>query len=187
MNVSAMEKEYPLGTPQDLVLMCEKHALMPIDITCENCEEFICSKCAKEDHKNHDWITISTAATLKTRGLLKAMAKIEEEDTLQIDEQIQEASKQMEENKKRCETEIARMQTHYDAILEKLKKIKQRHEKTLRHSLEIKNDDMSKVRSSLEEKKKKVLQRVKSLTENISTMTDNCLLYTSELPTICSV
>ncbi|XP_078312058.1 uncharacterized protein LOC111137468 [Crassostrea virginica] len=178
MNVSAMEKEYPLGTPQDIVLMCEKHALMPIDITCENCEEFICSKCAKEDHKDHDWITISTAATLKTTGLLKAMANIEEEDTLQIDEQIQEASKQMEENKKRCETEIARMQTHYDAIVEKLKKMKQRHEKTLRDSLESKNDDVSKVRSSLEEKKKKVLQRVKSLTENISTMTDIILLKT---------
>ena len=35
----------------------------------------------------------------------------------------------MDENKKRCETEIERIQIHYDAILEKLKKIKQMHEK----------------------------------------------------------
>ena len=83
-----MEEEYPFGTPQEHVLMCEKHALMPIDITCEDCEEFICSKCVKEDHKDHDWITISTAATLRTRGLLKANTKIEEEDIKQIDEKI---------------------------------------------------------------------------------------------------
>ena len=42
------EEEYPLGTPQEHALMCEKHALVPIDITCEDCEEFICSKCAKK-------------------------------------------------------------------------------------------------------------------------------------------
>ena len=78
--MAAKEEEYPLETPQEHALMCEKHALMPIDVTCEDCEEFICSKCVKEDHKDHDWITIPTAATLRTRGLLKAMTKIEEED-----------------------------------------------------------------------------------------------------------
>ena len=50
--------------------------------------------------------------------------------------------------------------------------MKQRHEKTPRDSLEIKNDDVSKVRSSLEERKKWVLQRVKSLKENRGAMTD---------------
>ena len=30
------EKEYPLGTPQEHTLMCEKHDLMPIDVTCED-------------------------------------------------------------------------------------------------------------------------------------------------------
>ena len=173
-----MEKEYPLGTPQEHVLMCEKHALMPIDVTCEDCEEFICSKCAKEDHKDHEWITISTAATLRTRGLLKAMTKIEEEDIQQIDEQIQEASQQIDKNKRRCETEIERIQAHYDAILEKLEKMKQRHEKTLRDSLESKYADVSKVRSNLEEKKKKVLHRAKSLKENSGKMTDIILLKT---------
>ena len=54
INVAAMEKEYPLGTPQEHVFMCEKHVLIPIDVTCEDCEGFIFSKCAKEDHKDHD-------------------------------------------------------------------------------------------------------------------------------------
>ena len=176
--MASKEDEYPLGTPQEHVLMCDKHKLMPIDVTCEDCEEFICSKCAKEDHKDHDWITISTAATLRTRGLLKAMTKIEEEDIQQIDRKIQKVSQQMEENKKRCEMEIERIQRHYDAILGKLQKMKQRHEKTLRDSLESKNDDVSKVRLRLEERKKKVLQRVKALKENSGAMTDIILLKT---------
>ena len=172
------EEEYSLETPQEHALMCDKHDLMPIDMTCEDCEEFICSKCAKEDHKDHNWITIPTAATLRIRGLLKAMTKIEEEDIKHIDRKIQEASQQMDENKKRCETEIEKIQRHYDAILEKLEKMKQRHEKTLRDSLKSKNDNVSTVRSSLEERKKKVLQRVKSLKENSDEMTDIILLKT---------
>nr|XP_022336255.1 uncharacterized protein LOC111132723 [Crassostrea virginica] len=176
--MAAKEEEYPLETPQEHALMCEKHALMPIDVTCEDCEKFICSKCVKEDHKDHDWITIPTAATLRTRGLLKAMTKIEEEDIKQIDEKIQEASRQIDENKKKCETEIKRIQRHNDAILEKLEKMKHRHENSLRDSLESKNNNVSKVRSSLEERKKKVMQRVKSLKENSGAMTDIILLKT---------
>ena len=50
--------------------------------------------------------------------------------------------------------------------------------KTLRDRLASKNADSSKVRSSLEENKKKVLQRVKSLKENSGAMTDIILLKT---------
>ena len=35
----------------------------------------------------------------------------------------------MDENKKRFETEIERIQRHFEAILEKLEKMKKRHEK----------------------------------------------------------
>ena len=66
-KMAEKEEECILETPQEYVLMCEKHNSMPIDITCEDCEEFICSKCVKEAHKEHNWITISTAATLRTR------------------------------------------------------------------------------------------------------------------------
>ncbi|XP_078337133.1 uncharacterized protein LOC144626615 [Crassostrea virginica] len=172
------EEEFPLGTPQEHALICEKHELMPIDVTCEDCEEFICSKCAKEDHKDHNWDTISTAATLRTRGLLKAMTKIKEKDIRQIDEHIQKASQQMEENKKRYESEVLKLQKHYDAMVETLDKIKKKHEKILKDSLERKNADVSKAKSSLEEKKKKVLQRVKSMKEEGSTMTDIILIKT---------
>ena len=151
----AEKEEYPLGTPQEHVLICEKHDLMPIDVTCEDCEEFICSKCVKENHKGHDWITISTAATLKTRGLLESLKKIEEEDIQLMDKKIQKASQLLEKNKNRCENEISRVHEYYEAILGKLDKIKKKHEKSLRDSLESKNADVRKDKSSLEEKKKK--------------------------------
>ena len=48
----------------------------------------------------------------------------------------------MDENKKRCETEISRLHNHYDAIVEKLKEIKRKHEKSLRDSLESKNAEV---------------------------------------------
>ncbi|XP_078312762.1 uncharacterized protein LOC144619210 [Crassostrea virginica] len=172
----AAKEEYPFGTPQEQALMCENHNLMPIDVTCEDCEEFICSKCAKEDHKDHNWITISTAAVLKTRGLLKSLTKIEEEDIQQMNKEIEKASQQIEENKKRCKIEISRIQKHFDAIVEKLHKIKEKHEKTLTESLEYKNAEVSKVQSSLKKKKKCVMQHVKSMRENASTMTDIILI-----------
>ncbi|XP_078336965.1 uncharacterized protein LOC144626566 [Crassostrea virginica] len=172
------EEKFPLGTPQEHALICEKHDLMPIDVTCEDCEEFICSKCAKEDHKDHNWDTISTAATLRTRGLLKAMTKIEEKDIQKIDEHMQKASQQMEENEKRYESQVLKLQKHYDAMVETLDKIRKKHEKIMRDSLERKNADVSKAKSSLEEKKKKVLQRVKSMKEEGSSMSDILLIKT---------
>ena len=39
-NMANKEEEFPLGNPQEHALMCEKHALRPIDVTCEDCEEF---------------------------------------------------------------------------------------------------------------------------------------------------
>ena len=167
-----------MGTPQEHVLICEKHDLMPIDVTCEDCEEFICSKCVKENHKGHDWITISTAATLRTRGLLKSLKKIEEEDIQLMDKKIQKASQLLEKNKNRCENEISRVHEYYEAILGKLDKIKRKHEKSLRDSLESKNADVRKDKSSLEEKKKKVLQHIKYMRDNGSTMTDIIFLKT---------
>ena len=67
---------------------------------------------------------------------------------------------------------------HYDAMVETLDKIKKKHEKILRNNLESKNADVSKAKSSLEEMKKKVLQSVKSMKEEGSTMTDIILIKT---------
>ena len=172
------EETYLSETQLEHALMCEKHDLMPVDITCEDCEIFICSKCVKEDHKEHCWNTLSTAATLKRRGLLKSMKKIEEEDIQRLENQIEKASQQIDKNMKICEMTVLQLDNHYDVIVEKLDKIRKKHEKTLKDSLKIQNAEITRVRGNLEEQRKNILGRVNSLKENGDTMTDMILLKT---------
>lgn len=73
---------------QEHVMICEEHTLH-IDITCEDCEKFIWSKCAKTDHRDHDWNTITTEAILIRRDLTNRLCKIEDEDVKEIYEEIQ--------------------------------------------------------------------------------------------------
>ena len=124
-----------MGSPQVHTLMCEKHYGMSIDVICEDCEEFICSSCVKEGHKDHNWQKIQTGATLNTRELLKSLTKIEEDGIQQIDKNIQRVSQEMDENKKRCEAEVSRLHNHYDTIVEKHKEIKRKHEKKSKRQL----------------------------------------------------
>ena len=168
--------EYTLGTPQEHASMCEKHHLMPIEIICEDCEEFICSKCVKEDHKDHNWNTIVTAATLKARGLMKFMKKIEEEDIKQIDERIKMAAQMIEANNKKYEIEIAKIQRHYDTMVGILNNSKEKLEQSLRRNLDAKNAGVREIQSNLEEKKKNIIKRVECIKKNGSTMHDEVLL-----------
>ena len=170
------KEEYTLGTPQEHVSMCEKHHLMPIEIICEDCDEFICSKCVKEDHKDHNWNTIITAATLKARGLMKSMKKIEEEEIKQLDEEIQMASKGIETNNEQYEIEIAKLQRHYDAMAKILDKFRKEHEALLTGQLTKTNNEARRKISDLEEKKKNILKSVKQIKENGSTMHDEVLI-----------
>ena len=66
---------------------------------------------------------------------------------------FQRMSQQMKKYRERCETDVLKLQRHYDAIVEKLLEIKRKHEKTLRESLENRNAEVNKTKSSLEEKK----------------------------------
>lgn len=93
------KEEFPFGTPQEHKLMCEKHNLMPIDVTCEDCGKFICSTCVKEEHKVYNWQTIQTAAILITRGLLKILNKIEENVIQRMDKTIKRTFEEMTEDK----------------------------------------------------------------------------------------
>ena len=171
-------EEYPLETQQEHALMCEKHDLMPVDIICEDCDKFICSKCVKEDHKEHCWDTLSTASTLKRRGLLKSMKKIEKEDIRRLENDIEKASRQIDLNMKTREKTILQLHNHYDTIVERLDKIREKREKTIKDSLESQNAEIIRVKRNLEKAKKDILRLVKSLKENGDTMTDMILLKT---------
>lgn len=69
--MAAKKEKFTLGTPQEQCVSMWKHNSMPV--ICEDCEDFICSKCVKEDYKDHDWDTITSAATLSKRGLHKSL------------------------------------------------------------------------------------------------------------------
>lgn len=80
-----------LGSPKEHTPTCEKHN-MNIDMICEDCDEFICSWCAKFDHHDHDWNTIHTASRLRRKELQETLSKITEKGVKKIDEKIKNLS-----------------------------------------------------------------------------------------------
>lgn len=160
--MAASAPKYSLGSPQDHIPMCEKHNLI-IDIECEDCGKFICSTCAKTDHKSHDWNTITSAASLRRRQLKEYLCKIRETNVREMDKKIQKAAKQKEVNQRQCDSEVSKLQKHYDRIISKLDQLKMSHEKTLRDNLRSNSFEMNKEKVDLELKKKQVLELVKFL------------------------
>lgn len=55
-----------------------------------------------------------------------------------IDEKIRKASKEIKDNQKCCDSEISRLQKHYDTIVLKLDEIKKNIETKLKENLEKK-------------------------------------------------
>ncbi|XP_062572810.1 uncharacterized protein LOC134234781 [Saccostrea cucullata] len=170
-----IENEYLLGSPLVHIETCQNHEL-PIDMICEDCDEFICVKCAKTDHKNHEWNTITTASTEKRRGLLKFLKKIKEEDLPVIDQKIEKIPQKITENKELCDSEIKKLQTHYDEILTRMKEISKCHEKTMKDNMVKKNDQLNHVKFKLEKTKKRIISTLEFMEENNSTMSDYSLI-----------
>ncbi|XP_061178470.1 uncharacterized protein LOC133187129 [Saccostrea echinata] len=167
--------KYPLGSPQEHIEMCKTHNL-PIDVICEDCDEFICGKCAKTDHRDHEWNTLPTAATQRRRGLLNFLKKIKEEDLPGMDEKIENVSKQITENKEECDFEIQKLQKHYDEIMNRLSEIRKINEQRLRDHMEEKNQKLNGVKSELDKKKKEITETVKFMEDNKGTMSDYSLI-----------
>ncbi|XP_052684010.1 uncharacterized protein LOC128164278 [Crassostrea angulata] len=160
---------------QEHIPMCKEHDLR-IDMTCEDCDEFICSQCAKTDHKDHDCKTIPTAGSLRRRELKKTLSKVKEKDIGEIDVKIKKASKQKEGNKKCCDSEVSKLQKHNDAIVSKLDEIKKNLETKLMENLEIKNAEVSNKKLDLEKKRDDIKDLVEFLEDKHSTMSDYSLI-----------
>ncbi|XP_062572149.1 tripartite motif-containing protein 75-like [Saccostrea cucullata] len=173
--MAASKPKYPLGSPQEHKEMCKTHNL-PIDVLCEDCDEFICGKCAKTDHKEHEWSTISTAASQRRRGLLKLLKKIKEENLSGIEEKLEKVSNQITENKELCDAEIKKLQKHVDEIMARLTEIRKNNERKLTEDLEEKNKKLNSVKSELNKKKKEIKEMVKFMEDNNSTMSDYSFL-----------
>ncbi|XP_065925876.1 uncharacterized protein [Magallana gigas] len=173
--MAASKKKHELQSAQEHIPTCEKHNFT-IDITCEDCDEFICSQCAKTDHKDHDWKTIPTAGSLRRRELKKTMCKIKEEDVKTMDEKVQKAAKLMENIQKCCDSEISKLQKHYNAIVSKLDEIAKHFETKLRENLKTKNAKVSEKKVNLEKKTEHITDLLKFLEEKHNTMSDYSLI-----------
>ncbi|XP_062615090.1 uncharacterized protein LOC134276814 [Saccostrea cucullata] len=163
-------EEYTLGSPLVPNKMCESHEL-PIDIICEDCDKFICVHCAKTDHRDHEWKTLTTAATERRRGLQKFLEKIKEEDLPEVDAKMEMILQQIKENKETCDYEIERLHNHCEDIMNKLTEIKKHHEQLLRDNLVKKNDQLNNVKSELE-KKRGIVDSVEFMEKNKNTISD---------------
>lgn len=166
--MATSDPKYPLEllSAQEHIPMCKKHSLI-IDITCEDCDKFICWQCAKTDHRDHDWKTISTAGSHKRRDLKKTLGKVKEQDLKELDEMIQQAANQMEDNHKCFDSELSKLRRHFDMIVSKLDEIKKNYENTLRKKLESKSTTVSEGRVNLEKKKEQVINVVEFLEKKI--------------------
>lgn len=160
---------------QEHVLICEEHTLH-IDITCEDCEKFICSKCAKTDHRDHDWNTIATAAILIRRDLTNRLCKIDDEYVKEIYEEIQKVSMQIDENQICFDSDISNLNEQFLSIFSKLHDIKKEYEKLLKENFERKQEESKKVKSNLERKHKELIKLVNFIEEKHSTMSDLSLI-----------
>lgn len=135
--------EYPLVSAQEHIPSCKKHNLT-LDITCEKCDEFICSTCAKTDHKDHNWKTNPTTGTQRRRELKKTLSRTKEKEVAEIDKMIEKTSKQMEDNRICCDSEVSKLHKQFDAMDTKLKEIKKSYKKTLREDQKRKHDEVKK-------------------------------------------
>ncbi|XP_062569761.1 uncharacterized protein LOC134231806 [Saccostrea cucullata] len=169
--MAVSKPKYPLGSPQEHIEMCKNHNL-PIDVICEDCDELICGECAKTDHRKHEWKTIPTAAMLRRRDLIKFLRKIKEDDLPGIDEKIEKTSKQITENKELCDTEIKKLQKHYDEIVTRLSEIRKNNEQKLRENLRKSNEKLDVANSELSKKRKEIAEIVKFMEKNKNTMSD---------------
>ncbi|XP_062576262.1 uncharacterized protein LOC134238164 [Saccostrea cucullata] len=163
------------GSPQEHIEMCKIHDLQ-IDITCEDCDGFICVKCAKTDHRDHDWNTIFSAASNMRKSLVRHLKTINEEKIPQIDNKLENISKQIKENENQCDLQIENLEEHCKQIVANIEEIKKCHKQALRDNLTTTNAQMEQLQIQLETKRKKILEISEYFTKNNNSMSDYSLI-----------
>uniref|UniRef100_A0A8W8IGK9 B box-type domain-containing protein n=1 Tax=Magallana gigas TaxID=29159 RepID=A0A8W8IGK9_MAGGI len=108
---------------------------------CDDCDEFICSQCAKTDHKDHDWKTISAAGSQKRRNLNKTLTKLKEEDVKELDKEIEKVLVKFLEEKHSTMSDYSLIDNLKD--LENLKSKKERDVEKEDFSVRYRRGDIS--------------------------------------------
>ncbi|KAK3101063.1 hypothetical protein FSP39_000689 [Pinctada imbricata] len=79
---------------------CPEHAHEEIDMYCKTCEKYICSKCVKDEHKDHDWNTlkkISKELRNETVNRMSALVSVSESILAGTTEVLKTLSSQTED------------------------------------------------------------------------------------------
>lgn len=136
--------------------------------------------CLEEEHRDHDWNTLFTAANTKRKILDIFIEKIENDYVRILDEKIHNARREIKENEKRCDTEMSRLCETRDKIAELINtcELRKKQETAMIDNLKKKNSDVRKAKSNLEEKKTNILMRVNSLKTISSALSDIVLINT---------
>jgi hypothetical protein len=160
-----------LGTPRIHLPTCDKHSEL-IDIFCEDCDKFLCTDCAKTDHKDHNWVTIVKAASQRRRQLFRFIKTIKEEKVPEIDRKIENTSVELKEIKKQGDYEMQKLRTHFDETIARLTEMKTRREKTIGDHVIDKCEQVNNLKSQYEKQKTNLVDIVKLIEEHNSTMSD---------------
>jgi hypothetical protein len=160
-----------LGTPRIHIPTCDKHSEL-IDIFCEDCDKFVCTDCAKTDHKDHNWATVVKAASQRRRQLFKYIKTIKEENVPEIDRKIENTSVELKEIKKQGDYEMQKLRTHFNEIIARLTEIKTRREKTIGDHVIDRCEQVNNLKIQYEEHKTNLDDIVKLIEEHNSTMSD---------------
>ncbi|XP_062566988.1 E3 ubiquitin-protein ligase TRIM31-like [Saccostrea cucullata] len=170
---------FSLGSAQQHMYIptCNKHQEF-LSTFCEDCDEFICSKCAKADHKDHNWNILSTTASHTRRKLSTFLKKISDKRLPRIDEEIEKASKLRKYNQNQCESEIKKLLEHCDDIIARLLKLKNHLIDKLQNNLREALEKLHHEKNYLEKSRKQIEDLVKFLKEKNTTMSDYRLIDT---------
>ncbi|XP_062618034.1 uncharacterized protein LOC134279633 [Saccostrea cucullata] len=170
--MAASKPRISVDSLQEHIQMCENHDL-PVDLVCEDYDEFICSTCAKTDHYDHNWVTQGVAASQRRKGLLEFLRNITQEQLPDVDKKI--AIKKAE-NEITCESQRKILKKHFDEIIAKLTDITERKDDALKSNLCRKNEQLTLEKSRKDKIKNQIIKIVKYMEENNRTMSDKNLV-----------
>ncbi|XP_061177731.1 uncharacterized protein LOC133186512 [Saccostrea echinata] len=169
--MAANKPESAVGSPQEHIPTCDKHSIRT-DIFCEDCDEFICSKCAKTKHKKHNWETLANVACQRRRGLTGYLTGIKEGDIPEIEESKEKISTQKRHNENHFDYDVGILHKHFDEVINRLTEIKRSNEETLKNNLSKTDEHNSCVKSQLAKKQNQIVDTVEFIEKNSGNMSD---------------
>ncbi|XP_061164985.1 uncharacterized protein LOC133173936 [Saccostrea echinata] len=178
--------EVRFGSPQVCVTICKKHSEIQ-SFFCNDCDEFICTDCAKTDHRSHDWNTVRKASTKRKSRLSGICLEIRDEELPNIAKQIEKIDSMVKQNLADRDGEISKLEAHSRDIVSEFTKCVEESKKVLESGVEKKNKILLEIKSKLKEKETELRDRVDELEGSHSLSDYNLLNVNYRLNKVSSI